>query len=1156
MRARTRFVFALALMALIFQPASRLLFGQDRDKDQDSPQSSPGTGKTAQARYDEDGEGKEKDFVKKRMQWFHDQRAYPHQTIPGGIRARAIQERDRKLAIEASARQSLAHAATTPAEPAWTLIGPEPEDSFASGRVTALAIDPTNTKIVYLGGAEGGVWKTVNAGQTWTPLGDAQVSLAIGSIAIDPSNHNTIYVGTGEENFAIDNYYGAGILKSTNGGATWTQIAGSFTGNPCGGDYVGAVAVHPTNSQIILAGAEPCYYGASSIFRSTDGGLTWTAVYTDSNGWIPATNIVFDHSNGNIVYAATNYGGVLKSTDAGVTWNPANGTGTTALPTSNVGRIAIAMTPSNPSILYAAVADTQNSDLIGLYKTVDSGSNWTLLPNTPDFCATQCWYDIVLAVSPSNPNLVAAGGVFPYHPGGSGVVTSLDGGNTWFDQSNFLHPDTHALAFTPDGSTLFVGSDGGVWSTANPGASGTGAIAWSNLNSSLAITEFYPGLAMDPTNVNHSTVGTQDNGSETYSGTLDWTENDVCGDGGPTAIDYTNPTTTYANCIEESLYKSTLGGPWENVTAGLQNDRTSWVPPLAMDAKNPNNLYFGTYRVYQTTNGATLWNPISPDLTGAAGESTLNTIAVAPTDSNTVYTGAGSSTIYVTRNALAGASSKWTEVSSASLPDRSVNWIAVDPASATTAYVGFSGFTGYGDSLGHIFQTTDAGAAWKDISSDLPNTPVDAILVDPDAPSTIFIGTDIGAFYTTNTGASWSRLGTGLPNVVVTGLGLHEASRTLRASTHGRSTWDLNISTLLTIPTVSSLSQTTFTADSAAVKLTVKGSQFVAASAVVWNGAALTTTFVNSGEVTATVPTTDLLEGGTATVGVLNGAAGKLSNLTTVTIDNPVPAATALSTSSVKAGSAAFTLKVTGSNFVKDSKIEWNGVALTTAYAGTTSLSASIPAVYLSRGGTAAVTIENPSPGGGASKTLTFTIDNPVPIAGALSPLSSTAGSAAETLTVTGSSFVSGAKIVWNGTPLLTDAVNSTKLTANLPGADQVTAGTAVVTVTNPAPGGGAAAAKFTFTIKNPVPAATKLSPVSAKVGGASFTLIITGSNFIKASQVKWNGTALTTAWHSATEVEATVPSTDLSKAATALITVTNPTPGGGTTAAISFPVQ
>jgi photosystem II stability/assembly factor-like uncharacterized protein len=936
--------------------------------------------KAAQDKFEEESEGKEKDFIVKRMQWFHDQRAYPHATLPPKVREAAIQERDLKVAREAALRQSLGaslSSQTATTEPAWKLIGPQPiGTSFPdAGRVTSLVMDPANPKTLYMGGAEGGVWKTTDGGQVWKSMTDSQPSLAVGAITLDPTNPNTIYVGTGEQNFSGDSYYGAGILKSTDAGATWTQYqyASAATGGPCGGEYVGAIAVHPTNNQIVLAGVEPCYFGGTSLYRSTDGGHTWTGVLTNKNAWTPVTSIVFDHANGNIAFAATFYGGLYKSTDAGKTWNPANGTGNNAFPTANLGRMALAMAPSNPSILYAAIEDNSNSNLLGMYKSVDTGNNWTKLPNTPDFCSTQCWYDIVLAVSPKNPNFVVAGGVYPYHPGGSAVTTSADGGTTWVDQSNGLHPDTHALLFSPDGTTLYTGSDGGVWSTTNPTATN---INWSDLNSSLAIAEFYPGLSMDQNNVNHSYAGTQDNSTQKFSGPLAWNEVD-CGDGGATLMDYTNTRTVYTNCIGLSFDKSTDDGAnWNSAQQGIdENDRTAWVPPVAIDPEHHNTLYFGTYRVYQTTDGAAQWNPISGDLTGTSGKSVLNAIAIAPTDANTIYTGSGDGRVHVTRNALSGASSKWTDVTSSSLPNRSVNWIAVDPAIATTAYVGFSGFTGYGDQLGHIFKTVNAGSTWTDISGDLPNTPVDAILVDPDLPETIFIGTDIGTFYTTAGGSSWSKLGTGLPNVVVTGLGLHESSRTLRATTHGRSVWDLNVASLLPIPTIATVSPSTVTADTSSAKLTVTGYQFTSKSIVTWNGSPLKTTYVSSSEVSAAVPASDLLKSESASVEVLNGTGGKLSNKATVTVVNPKPTLTALSKTSATTGSAGFTLTVTGTNFVPTSKIEWQGKPLTTTYKSATSLSAAIPASDLAKAATVSITVVNPAPGGGTSSSIAFKVN-------------------------------------------------------------------------------------------------------------------------------------------------------------------------------------
>ncbi|MGB6688245.1 MAG: IPT/TIG domain-containing protein [Terracidiphilus sp.] len=971
---------ALPILAVLAPWAARPLHAQDADLRPNPPE----VQKALENRF-EDGEGKESDFVRNRIKWFHDQRAYPHKTLPAGIRQQAIKDRDRKTTLESAIRASLAYSETTPVEPAWKLIGPEPVSFYGidSGRVSALAIDPANPRIVYMGGAEGGVWKSTNGGETWTPIGDTQVTLAIGAIAIDPNNSNTVYAATGEENFAIDSYYGAGILKSTNGGETWTQLPGGFTGVPCGGDWIGGIAIQPGDSKVVLAAVESCYYGQAGIYRSADGGQTWAAVYVPTNAWNPGTSIFFDAGNGNIAYAALDpgdspgpaYPTVIKSTDGGLTWKASSGSGANALPAgSNIGRIALAIAPSDPSILYAALADNVNGDLLGLYKTTDAGANWTQLTGTPDFCSTQCWYDIVLAVSPTNPNFVVAGGVYTYHPGGSAVATSSDGGHTWVDQSAGLHPDTHALAFTPDGSTLYTGNDGGVWRTTDPTAN---AIPWTDLNYTLAITEFYPGLSMDPGNLNHSYVGTQDNGTERYSGALGW-PTVACGDGGPTVIDYVDTSTIYANCIGLSLYKSTDDGShWNAVTTGFDGtDRTAWVPPLAIDSEHHETLYFGTYRVYRTQNGGSNWKAISGDLTNPNNSNhngTLSTITVARSDDNTVYTGSDDAEIEVTRNALSTSGATWKAVING-LPDRAVTWIVVDPTTASTAYAGFSGFTGFGDSLGHIFKTTNAGSSWTDISSDLPNTPVDSILVDPDDPEILFIGTDIGTFYTTSDGASWSALGKGLPNVVVSGLGLHENSRTLRATTHGRSVWDLNVAALLPVPTVSTVTPARITADDKPVMLTVTGYQFNSKAVVVWNRSAVPTTYVSNTEVRATVPSSDLTKGGAATVGVLNGSGGKLSNLITLTVDNPAPKLVAISPSTAKHGAAGLTLTVTGSNFVKTSQVTWNGKTLSTVYVSQTKLTAAVPAANLRTSGTGSVTVVNPAPGGGTSAAGKFAI--------------------------------------------------------------------------------------------------------------------------------------------------------------------------------------
>jgi photosystem II stability/assembly factor-like uncharacterized protein len=761
-----------------------------------------------QRQWDKQQEEEERDLAKARSEWFYGQRAYPREHVPANAHATALKQLNHRLAALRSANVN--GRGPTVNSLTWTPIGPQPIDTpytdpVVTGRVSALAVDPRNSNTVYLGGAMGGVWKTTDGGTTWTPLTDTQTSLAVGSIVLDPGHPDTVFVGTGEENFSGDSYYGAGILKSTNGGASWTQLCGPFCG-PVGQDsyygggaHIGGLAVHPTNGQVLLAAVS--LLSQDGIYRSIDGGVSWTQVLSGN----PGTAVIFDPTNGNVAFAALGNSfsggteGVYKSTNGGQTWSAANGSGSNTLPLINAGRIVLAMAASSTQTLYAGVADVNSGNLIGIYKTTDGGANWTLT-SAPDYCTPQCWYDNVIAVQPTSANVVYAGGAFS-----TTLIQSLDGGATWSTLQSaqnfgFLHADMHALAFSADGGKLYLGNDGGAYSTTqvtnvNP--------TFTALNSTLSVTQFYPGLSIQSSNPSIAIGGTQDNGTVLYSGGSTWSQVN-CGDGGYTAIDFTNSANYYAACQLIDIEKSTSSGAvnsWNLAVNGINtSDRVDFIAPLVMDPSHSSTLYFGTYRVYRTADGANTWTAISPDLTNGSGFWALVTaIAVAPSDSNTVYAGTGDSHVQVTTNASAGPAAIWADRSTG-LPPRTITQVAVDPLHSTTAYVTFSGFTGFGDSLGHVFRTTNAGSLWADISGDLPNTPVNALVVDPDAPNLIFVGTDVGVFYTTNGGASWTPLVNGLPRSAVLGLVLHRASNTLRASTHGRGVWDLNVSSLVPLP--------------------------------------------------------------------------------------------------------------------------------------------------------------------------------------------------------------------------------------------------------------------------------------------------------------------------------------------------------------------
>jgi photosystem II stability/assembly factor-like uncharacterized protein len=873
----------------------------------------------------------------------------------------------------------------------WTLIGPLATDNaiggnvHTSGHVEALAVDPRDANTVYLGAATGGVWKTTDGGQHWAPLTDAQPSLVIGSIALDPSNPDIVYAGTGSDSSL--GFYGAGILKSTDGGASWTHYSGPFVGGGLGGAAINGLAVNPANGQILLAAvADCCTPGPTDgLFRSSDGGKTWMEVLAHQAS--PGVQVLFDPTNGSIAYAAlgisppgqyVQFNGVYKSTDSGQTWNPNDGTGQNVLPLANAGRISLAIARTNPSTLYASIANGTSSQLLGLFKTSDGGMNWTQLTNIRNYLVQGAWANAI-AVDPTNADIVFAAG--------TPVERSTDGGATWTEVATgaSLHGDHHALAFSSDGTTLYDGNDGGAWKTTNIT---TSPVVWTNINTTLAITEADSRVSVNPLDLNSAIWGTQDNGTQLYTGNLSW-EYVVCGDGSQTAIDFEWSSTLYASCFGTNINKSTSAGlinTWTEVSSGIDSSDRSSFPPLVMDPSNPQTLYFGTFRAYQTVNGAVSWNAISPDLTTGAPQ-TVSAIAVAPNDSNTVYAGTTDGHVQVTGNAGSGAGALWTNISTG-LPARSLTQIAVDPPDALTAFATFSGFTGFPDSLGHVFMSKDGGP-WIDISGNLPNIPVNDIVVDPDVPGTLYVATDVGAFGTSDGGVSWSPLGSGLPNVIVFGLTLQRRSRLLFAATRGRSVWDLQLSATSS-PTLSPTSLTFPNQASGTASppqtatLSYTGTGLLAINSIATSGAFAQTNNCGGSLAAATscsinvtfAPTA--LGMATGTLSISDNAPGSPQMVTLagngLAPSNPVPTLALLSRAAAPPGSAGFNMTVIGADFISTSVVRWNGADLPTTFVSSTELTASVPSIDFILPGSAQVTVFNPAPGGGTSNALTFNV--------------------------------------------------------------------------------------------------------------------------------------------------------------------------------------
>ena len=710
--------------------------------------------------------------------WFFRQRAYPQGYIDPELRKASLMQ-----AEQLKAQMNL-HLS-----PTWQFRGP----TNVGGRITTMAISQQNPNILYIGAADGGVFKSTNAGVNWIPLTDDQRSLSMGAIAVDPTNDNILYAGTGEANSSGDSYDGFGVMKTTNGGTTWFSTGLEET------RHIGKIVIDPTNTQVVyVAGMGNLFTGNSGrgVYKTTDGGSSWTQVLfvNDTTGVV---DIDINTQNPNILMAASwqrRRGpegriyvggpgtGVYRTTDAGATWTLlSNGL---PAPASNTGRPGIAIAASNPLVAYVEYADDPGN-FLGVYKTTDGGDSWT---RTSDGALSSItggfgWYFGNVFVNPTNENNVYVFGVQ--------IGKSTNGGASWTVQ-NTSHADNHAMAFDPTNqSILYIGHDGGLSKSTNGGTS------WfRQADQDLPISQFYAGY-IDYLNPNASIGGMQDNGTpRTQTGGLSNWSSINGGDGFFAVIDYSNSNYQYAESQYGAIVRTSNN--WSSSQGGSSwfTGRKNWSTPIVIDPNNPQVLYTGSERLHRTTTRAASWTPISPDLTNGpvpnfSAYATITTIDVAATDSNAIIVGTDDANVWVTTN-LGGT---WTNVK-AGLPNRWVTCVRFDPGDRNTAYVTMSGYRA--DSyLPHIFRTTNIGSSWQDISGNLPEAPIDVVVVDPQYANRLYIGTDVGAFFTTNTGQTWSPMGVGLPNVVVDDMHLHQPTRMVRAFTHGRSMWQIGIDSLV-----------------------------------------------------------------------------------------------------------------------------------------------------------------------------------------------------------------------------------------------------------------------------------------------------------------------------------------------------------------------
>ncbi|MGB9696289.1 MAG: T9SS type A sorting domain-containing protein [Ignavibacteria bacterium] len=667
-----------------------------------------------------------------REKWFYEQRLYPYTTLPPGAYINALTKKQNLTQLSGFLSKN----------GFWINLGPtpgiNPNYGYVSSRIASVRFNPLNPNIIYAGTACGGIWKTTNAGLTWMPMSDFEVSLSSGALAIDPNDPQIIYLGTGEATYFSYSYYGRGLLKSTDGGESWTSIRNGLPEF----SYFSRLLIKPQAPSILFAAL-----GTAGLYKSTDAGLNWVSVFTSR------CDDIVTSPDGSKVFIIGSGTGYQISTDGGQTF-------TQYTPFALGTRNHIAICKSKPQVLYVSI---YRDTTVYVYKSTNGGYNFTYLPNT--FTGTnQAWYDFYIYVNPIDENNAYVGLV--------DLWRTIDG-NTFQRITNSssgpVHVDHHNLDFHPtDPSTIIISNDGGLNLSTNRGTN------WTNLNSTFTLTQFYR-IASDPDNPSHLIGGTQDNGVQRTTGAIKW---DVVfgGDGGAVCFNPREPNIILSENQFNNIRRSTNGGiSWQVATTGLTGN-AEWIAPIIAHPDSSGIFYTGRQQVFKTTNNGASWFQWSTGISG-----TIRVLAISKSDPRIIFASSSNSLF------KSGNGGKIFSYLQTGLPDRIITGIDIHPDSPDVAILGVSGF-----GTGHIFKTSNGGYNWIDISNNLPNTPVnDVMIYHPGVPTGIYlVATDVGVFATDNYGQQWFELAQGLPNTVCLDLDYNLKSNKIRVATHGRGVWE------------------------------------------------------------------------------------------------------------------------------------------------------------------------------------------------------------------------------------------------------------------------------------------------------------------------------------------------------------------------------
>jgi len=646
----------------------------------------------------------------------------------------------------------------------WKYVGsPLVPNGGGAGRTNCITPIGSNNSQLWTGAACGGVWKTVNAGALWQTTTDKLPSLGISDIAYDYKS-NAIYAATGDADG--QNCYSAGIFKSTDAGATWNITGLTFKTSST--RLISRILIHPSSSDILYAASN------NGIYKSTDAGKTWVVKQAGN-----FRDIEFKPATPLTMYGVTQNSFYI-STDGGEKWTINSNT---TFP-SNTSRISIAVTNSSVNNVYALISS--GNSFGGFYQSTNSGQTWvaktsSLKPNILGYNydgqdnGGQGTYDLALAVSPTNPNIVFVGGI--------NIWKSTDAGKTWKisahwygdRNSPYVHADIHDLDFEPAlGATLYAATDGGIFKTTNNGTT------WTDLSSNLNIMQFYhvSNSQTDPTMI---IGGAQDNGTN-LGLNKDW-QQVLGGDGMNCLINPDDPNYVYGSIYYGSIYISTNGATSfvDAINRNVTNENGNWVTPFVFNPLNPSIMYAGYANLWVSNNYGkpNTWKKLS---NFANNSGSLNFIAISPADTSIIVIG-NSSTCRLSKD----SGKSWITLTFPNgITSGSIRDFVFHPTNPNYAIITLSGIT----PNRQVFITKDLGANWENYSTGLPEVSTNTAVFQKNTSNRIYVGTDIGVYYRDSTLTSWMSYNTGLPSVIINNLEIVNKTGVLRAGTYGRAVWE------------------------------------------------------------------------------------------------------------------------------------------------------------------------------------------------------------------------------------------------------------------------------------------------------------------------------------------------------------------------------